>query len=198
MSAYNSASENLGDEEEMMKNFTRFTAKNGLVSFTIKKSGKSYEDISVDVDALTVAQLKIWGSALQVPYASKMCRAELVEILGHILCDLYNYMAEEDEVKDEVKDEEKQHKKFYEDMMKNFTHFTVKKGLASFTIKKNGKCYKGIPLYMDNMIVPQIKLWGSALQICNASKMRRAELVEILEPMLSVLAKGSKEEEDEE
>ncbi len=89
--------------ENAIKKFSRFTAKNGIVSFQVAKSGKCYEGMSLYVDRLTVSQLKVWGSALEVPNASKMRRAELEKILDPILCVLDNYTAEEEE---EEEDEE--------------------------------------------------------------------------------------------
>ncbi len=88
----------------------------------------------------------------------------------------------------------------YDTLMENFALFVVKDGMASFEMaKKDDTFYEDISMDVNKLLVFQLKLWAKALQIPSYSKMRRAELVEILEPMLTVLAKGPKKDgEDEE
>ena len=72
----------------------------------------------------------------------------------------------------------------------HFRRFAVKNGLASFQVAKDGACYEGVSLDVNNLLVPGLRLWTSVLQIPYASKMRRAELVKVLQPVLRVLANG--------
>jgi hypothetical protein len=75
--------------------------------------------------------------------------------------------------------------------LKNFRRFHAKDGLATFQVKKDGACYEDMPLDVKKLLVPGLRLWASILRIPYASKMRRAELVEVLQPTLEALAAGS-------
>ncbi len=74
--------------------------------------------------------------------------------------------------------------------LKNFRRFHAKDGLATFQVNKDGACYEDMPLDVKKLLVPGLRLWASILRIPYASKMRRAELVEVLQPTLEALAAG--------
>lgn len=57
-------------------------------TFQVAKDGACYEDMSLDMEELTVAGLRLWASILQAPYASKLRRAELEELLRPVLMAL--------------------------------------------------------------------------------------------------------------
>jgi hypothetical protein len=67
------------------KNFRRFAVKDGKASFQVAKDGACYEDMPLDVKKLLVPGLKRWGSVLGLPYASKMWRCDLEELLQPVL-----------------------------------------------------------------------------------------------------------------
>ena len=73
---------------------------------------------------------------------------------------------------------------------KYFRRFVVVNSKASFQVAKDGACYEGLGLDVDGLSVAELKRWASVLQIPYASKMRRAELVKVLQPVLRVLANG--------
>jgi hypothetical protein len=67
------------------KVFRRFAVKDGKANFQVAKDGACYEGLGLDVDGLSVAELKRWASVLQAPYASKLRRAELEYVLAPVL-----------------------------------------------------------------------------------------------------------------
>ncbi len=73
---------------------------------------------------------------------------------------------------------------------KYFRRFAVVGGKANFQVAKDGACYEGLGLDVDGLSVAELKRWASVLQVPYASKMRRAELVEVLQPVLEALASG--------
>ena len=68
-----------------LHNFRKFNAKDGKATFVVRKDGANYEDMSLKVEEHTVAGLRLWASILQVPYASKLRRAELEKLLQPVL-----------------------------------------------------------------------------------------------------------------
>jgi ribosomal protein S21 len=68
-----------------LRKFRRFYAKNGLATFQVLKDGANYEGMSLDVEKLTVAGLRLWASILQAPYASKLRRTQLEALLRPVL-----------------------------------------------------------------------------------------------------------------
>ena len=68
-----------------LRKFRRFHAKDGKATFMVAKDGANYEDMSLKVEELLVPGLRLWASILQVPYASRMVRAELESVLQPVL-----------------------------------------------------------------------------------------------------------------
>lgn len=68
--------------------FRRFAVKDGLATFVVAKDGANYEGLSMNVEELLMPGLKLWASILQVPYASRMVRAELEKVLQPVLATL--------------------------------------------------------------------------------------------------------------
>ena len=71
-----------------LRKFRRFHAKDGKATFQVLKDGANYEDMSLDMEELTVAGLRLWASILQAPYASKLRRAQLEDLLRPVLMTL--------------------------------------------------------------------------------------------------------------
>jgi hypothetical protein len=67
-----------------------FSVKDGAATFQVAKDGACYEGLGLDVDALSVAELKRWASVLQAPYASKLRRYDLSALLQPVLAALAN------------------------------------------------------------------------------------------------------------
>lgn len=71
-----------------LSKFRRFNAKGGKATFQVLKDGANYEDMSLNMEELTVAGLRLWASILQAPHASKLRRAELEDLLRPVLATL--------------------------------------------------------------------------------------------------------------
>ncbi len=80
--------------------------------------------------------------------------------------------------------------KLYHTVCHYFRRFTVKDGnaYATFQVAKDGACYEDMPLDVEELTVPGLRLWASVLRIPYASRKCRVELEELLQPVLSVLA----------
>jgi hypothetical protein len=70
---------------------------------------------------------------------------------------------------------------------KHFRRFAVKDGLATFQVAKDGACYEDMPLDVEQLLVPGLRLWASVLRLPYASKMCRHELRVLLQPVLALL-----------
>ena len=71
-----------------LRKFRRFYAKDGKATFMVAKDGANYENLSMKVEELLVPGLRLWASILQVPYSSKLRRAELESVLQPVLATL--------------------------------------------------------------------------------------------------------------
>lgn len=67
---------------------------------------------------------------------------------------------------------------------------TVKDGLATFVVAKDGANYEGLSMNVEDLLMPGLRLWASILQVPYASRMVRAELEKVLQPVLATLAQG--------
>lgn len=135
-----------------------------------------------------------WGWHLFAPFAEGASEEERATLQAGM--DRYNELHAELERAKPVsynvlmKDHWRSKNTTYSAVIRKFRRFHVKDGLATFIVAKDGANYENLSMNVEELLVPGLKLWASILQVPYASRMVRAELETMLQPVLDVLARG--------